>query len=114
MALAGPPLVTDDAGVLSKGGWEYTLAYEAETRDAGDDAVAPGLEVAYGFSDDFQGSVTIARAVVDEPGESSRSDFDAIGFEAKWQFYSNDDFSVAVAPSYSFPLTRLRTFCALS
>ena len=103
--MAGPPLATDDAGVLSQGGWEYTLAYEAETRDSGDSASAPSLEVAFGFSDDFQASVSIGRAEVDEPGESSRSDFDAIGFEAKWKFYAEDNVSVALAPSYSFPLT---------
>jgi len=102
---AGPPLATDDAGVLTKGGWEYTLAYVADKRDAGDSANAPSLEIAYGFSDEFQGSVFIGRVEIEEPGESSRSDFDAIGFEGKWQFYADDSFAVAFVPAYSFPLT---------
>ena len=106
---AGPPLVTDDPGVLGTGGWEYTLAVEGDKRDAGDGFVAPGLEVAYGFNDAMQGAVSIARAVVDEPGSSSRSDFDAIGFEFKWQLYSDDNVAVAVAPAYSFPLTSSST-----
>lgn len=101
--MAGPPLATDDAGVLSQGGWEYTLAYEAETRDSGDSASAPSLEVAYGFSDSFQASISVGRAVVDEPGVDSRSDFDAIGAEAKWQFYAKDNVAIALAPSYSLP-----------
>jgi len=107
--MAGPPLATDDAGVLSAGGWEYTLAYEAEQRDAGDSAAAPSLEVAYGYTDDFQASVSIARAIVDEPGSGSRSDFDALGFEAKWQFYAEGNTAVALVPSYSFPLTNSST-----
>lgn len=102
--VAGPPLVTDDPGVLEQGGWEFTLAVEGDRRDAGDGFVAPGLEVAYGFSDRMQGSVSIARAVVDEPGDNSRSDFDAIGFEFKAELYSNDSVAVSVAPAYSFPL----------
>ncbi len=106
---AGPPLVTDDPGVLATGGWEYILAVEGDKRDVGDSYIAPGLEVAYGFSDSMQGSVAIARTVVDEPGSSSRSDFDAIGFEFKWQLFSNDSVAVAVAPSYSFPFTSSST-----
>ncbi|NND53505.1 MAG: hypothetical protein HKN56_00855 [Gammaproteobacteria bacterium] len=108
-AIAGPPMATDDAGVLAQGGWEYTLAYEAEQRDSGDSASAPSLEVAYGFNDELQGSVSIARATVDEPGSGSRSDFDAIGFEGKWQFYAQDNLSLAAVPSYSLPLTSSST-----
>lgn len=107
--LAGPPLVTDDTGVLGQGGWEFTLAIEGDKRDAGDGFVAPGLGIAYGFFDTMQGSVSIARAVVDEPGSDSRSDFDALGFEVKWQLYSDDNIVVTVAPAYSFPLNSSST-----
>lgn len=108
-AFAGPPLATDDPGVLGQGGWEYTLAVEGDKRDAGDGFVAPGLEVAYGFTDAMQGSVSIARALVDEPGSSKRSDFDAVGFEFKWQLYSEDNVAVSIAPAYGFPLTSSST-----
>jgi len=106
---AGPPLATDDSGVLPTGGWEYTLAYESEQRDVGDTAIAPGLEIAYGFSDVLQGAVGIARVEIDEPGAGSRSDFDAIGFELKWQFYADEQISAALAPAYAFPLTSSST-----
>ena len=102
---AGPPLVTDDPGVLGQGGWEYTLAATADKRDAVDSYVAPGLEVAYGFTDSMQASVAVARTVVDEPGSSSRSDLDAVGVEFKWQVYASESVAFSVAPSYSFPLT---------
>ena len=104
--LAGPPLVTDDPGVLPKGGWEFTTAITgAESNDGSKGYTAPELEVAYGFSDAVQGSVAIARAVVDEPDGSSRSDFGPIGFELKWQLYRGEKTAVAVAPAYAFPMT---------
>jgi len=103
--VAGPPLVTDDPGVLAQGHWEYTFAFEGDKRDVGDGYVAPGLEGAYGFTDAMQGSVTVARTVIDEPGASSRSDFDAIGFEYKWQVYARDSIAISVAPAYALPLT---------
>jgi len=31
---AGPPLATDDPGVLNRGGWEFTFAVEGDKRDA--------------------------------------------------------------------------------
>jgi hypothetical protein len=67
------------------------------------------LEVAYGFSDTVQGAVVISRVVVDEAGESSRSDFGAIGFELKWQLYQGENIAVAVAPAYALPLTSSST-----
>jgi len=100
-----PPLVTDDSGVLGQGGWEYILGLEEDRRDAGDSYLLPRFEVAYGFTDAMQGAVTISRLVVDEPGASSRSDFDALGFEFKWQFHAGEKLSFATAPGYSFPLT---------
>lgn len=106
---AGQPLVSDDAGVLAKGGWEYQLWVEQDIRDAGDGWLAPAAEVAYGFSDRTQSSVSIARVVVDEPGADKRSDFDAIGFELKSQVYSGEQWSLAVAPAYAFPLTSSST-----
>lgn len=105
LVVAGPPLVTDDPGVLAQGRWEYTLAFEGDKRDAGDGYVAPGLGVAYGFTDSMQGAVGIARTVIDEPGSSRRSDFDAIGFEFKWQLYAQDSIAVSIAPAYALPLT---------
>jgi len=106
VAWAGPPLHTDDPGVLPQGGWEYRLAIVGEESNGGSEGYsAPELEVAYGFSDTVQGAVIIGRAVVDEPGESSKSDFDALGFELKWQFYQGEKTAVALAPAYSFPLT---------
>ena len=103
VALGGPPLVTDDTGVLDQGGWEFTLAAEADKRDVGDSFVAPGLEVAYGFGNTMQGSVSVGRAVIDDPDVSSKSDFDAITFEWKWLFYEGEKIAVAIAPSYALP-----------
>lgn len=108
-AVGGQPMVTDDAGVLGKGGWEYQLWVEQDIRDSGDTWLAPNLEIAYGFTDQLQGALAIARLVVDEPGADSRSDFDAIGFELKWQFYRGEQWSVAAAPAYAFPLTSSST-----
>lgn len=109
-AQAGPPMATDDPGVLPEGGWEYTLAIVGEETNGGSEGYsAPQLEVAYGFSDTVQGAVIIGRAVVDEPGESSKSDFDALGFELKYLLYQGEKTAVALAPAYSFPLTSSST-----
>ncbi len=107
---AGPPMETDDAGVLHQGSWEFMLSVAgAEINDGHEHYVAPELEVGYGFSDTIAGTVFIGRAVIDAPDESSKSDFDKLGFELKWQLYKGENMSVAVAPSYFFPLTSSST-----
>jgi len=104
MSVAGQPLVTDDAGVLDKGGWEFQLWVEQDKRDAGEALLAPAGEVAYGFTDRLQGAVSMARIEIDAPGLDSRSDLDALGLELKALLYAGEQWSLAFAPGYAFPL----------
>ena len=60
-AIAGPPLVTDDAGVLDPGGWEVIVSVAGESRPAADSVELPAVEVSYGFYENMQLTGVIPR-----------------------------------------------------
>ena len=43
-ALAGPPLVTDDTGIVPKGDWQFIVSVQGESRPSTDSAAAPAIE----------------------------------------------------------------------
>ena len=85
-SFAGPPLVTDDTGVLDPGGWEVIVAVAGSSRPSVDEGAVPGAEVSYGLYENMQVTGFVARQVLDEDGESSKSGWgqDTIGY--KWRF----------------------------
>jgi hypothetical protein len=101
---AGPPLVTDDTGIVDVGGWEFIVSVAGESRDEGDSYDAPAAEVSYGIADNMQVTAAISRQIDDPAGESSRSDFGYGGVQWKWRFYENNGFALAVGPGYQFPV----------
>ncbi len=103
-AFAGPPLNTGDTDILDPGSLEVIVSATADERDAGDSFELPGLEVAYGLSENTQAAIILSRAVIDEPGASSKSDFGPMGLEYAWRFYNDGNVTVATAPAYTFPV----------
>ena len=105
LANAAPPLVTDDAGVVELGGWEYILSATGESRPAVDSAELPALEVSYGIAESMQLTGVIARQVDEERASSSRSGWGNAEIAYKWRFYGDDENALAFAPAYSFPVS---------
>jgi hypothetical protein len=104
-ANAGPPLVTDDTGVLAPGGWEVIAWSAGQSRPATDSTEFPTVEVSYGFHQDMQLTAAMSRQVIEDRGERSKSGWGNAAVGYKWQFYNQNGNSVAVAPAYVFPLT---------
>jgi hypothetical protein len=104
-ALAGPPLATGDTDTLDPGHVEVIVAATGDKRDSGDSYELPRFEVSYGLTGNTQAGISFSRAVVDLPGESSKSDFGSMGLEYVWRWYNRDNVTIAVAPAYTFPPT---------
>jgi hypothetical protein len=104
-AIAEHPLVSDDTGVLDPGGWELTVGLSGESRPVTDSVELPGVEVSYGFYENMQLSGFVARQVIEDSGESSKSGWGEGGIGYKWRFYHKNGNALAFAPEYAFPLS---------
>ena len=103
-ALAGPPLATGDTDILDPGGLEIIIATTGDERDAGDSYELPGIEVSLGLTDNTQAGIAFSRAIVDPNDASSKSDFGALSIEYAWRFLNVENFTMAMAPAYEFPV----------
>ena len=106
-ALAGPPLVTDDTGIVPVGDWQFILSLQGESRPSTDSAAAPALEATYGFWEDMNLTAVIPRQYIEDRGEPSKTGFGNAQINYKWMFYDDDEgLTMAISPIYSFPLTK--------
>ena len=107
---AGPPLVTDDTGIVPLGEWQFIGSVQGESRPSVDSGALPGFEATYGFFEDMNLTGVVSRQYVKERGESSKTGWGQAQINFKWLFYDNDRDSsegvtLAISPIYSFPLT---------
>lgn len=103
--MAGPPLVTDDPGILEPGTWEIILAVSGEDRPAGRIIHAPALDVSLGISDNSQFSFLLPHMVV-KPGDDDRLAglaYASVGY--KWRFISSPAWEWAIASNYTLPVS---------
>jgi len=106
-AYAGPPLVTDDTGIVPLNDWQVILSVQGESRPVTDSALLPALEVTYGFYEDMNLTAVVPRQYVEDRGQPSKTGFGNAQLNYKWLFYDNEDgLTLAISPIYSFPLTR--------
>jgi hypothetical protein len=110
-AHAGPPLVTDDTGIVPLGEWQFIVSAQGESRPANDSGSLPAVEVTYGFFEDMNLTAVVPRQYNKERGEPSKTDFGNAQLNYKWLFYDSDlesseGLTLAISPIYSFPLTR--------
>ncbi len=108
---AGPPLVTDDTGIVPLNEWQFILSVQGESRPATDSGSLPAVELTYGFFKDMNLTGVIPRQYVEDRGEPSKTDFGNAQINYKWLFYDSDvndseGLTLAISPVYSFPLTK--------
>jgi len=108
---AGPPLVTDDTGIVPLNEWQFILSAQGESRPATESGALPAIEVTYGFFKDMNLTGVVPRQYVEDRGEPSKTDFGNAQINYKWLFYDNDvndseGLTLAISPIYSFPLTK--------
>jgi len=104
-SMAGPPLVTDDPGILDPGAWEVIAAIVGEDRAADKVIQAPLLDVSLGVSANTQLSFVLPRLVVDPEGAGTAKGlaFASVGY--KWRFASTDQWEWAIAANYTLPVS---------
>lgn len=100
--LAGPPLVTDDPGVVGRGSWEVITAFTAERLSSGERSHSAELDVSYGLTRRSQLSFALPHRRVGPAGEP-RSGFGSASAGYKWQFLANPRWQMAIAANYSTP-----------
>ena len=107
-ARASHPLLTDDTGVLGAGVWEFEVHGERARRDASEGS-SKSTEVlaklAYGLADtlDVEVELPYLRETIDGAVTSGRGD---AALAAKWRFYQEAGFSMAVKPGVLLPTGR--------
>lgn len=103
--VAGPPLVTDDPGILDPGNWEVIIAVTGEDHPAGNDIHAPLLDMSLGLTKNTQMSFVLPHVVV-KPTENPRKTglgYAEAGF--KWRIMSASKWELAIASNYVFPVS---------
>ncbi len=103
-ATAGPPLTTDDPGILDPGRMEVILATTLEKTRTGDTWELPVLDVSLGLTRHVQVSAVVPRLVTDPDDAARKSDFGAGQVGIKWRFLERDRLALAVAPLYEFDI----------
>jgi len=93
---AGPPMITNDPFVPNVGQFEINLASEAEFREH-TRINTPIIDVNYGLFEKVQLTFSSAYSFTHE-----NDDINGLEIELKWNFYTNEIFSIALDPVYVF------------
>jgi hypothetical protein len=106
-AWAGPPLATEDPGILEQGQWEIIAATTATGTGSGNFYQMPILDVSLGVIEDYL-QITVAYPYVFAEHDSANSDshFGNLELGAKVRFWNRENLQIAFAPVYSFGITR--------
>ncbi|MEP5766474.1 MAG: transporter [Halieaceae bacterium] len=106
-ALAGPPLATEDPGILGAGEWEVIAATSASSSGNVDTYQVPMLDISLGIIEDkLQIAAAYPYVYIDSDDGSSDSEFGNLEIGAKWRFWNEGKLQLALAPVYSFGVTR--------
>lgn len=102
-------MVTDDTGTAAHATWEIILYAEGESRDAGESAQAPALDMAFGVSETVEVGFVLPRQRAKNSGENSIKSWGEASLGLKWRFFDREDRAFAIAPTFSMPLTERST-----
>jgi hypothetical protein len=106
-ALAGPPLATDDPGILDPGQWEVIAATSVSAFGSGDIYELPIIDVSVGVIEDHLQLTAAYRYVTADPDDGgSRANFGNPEFGLTWRFWHTDRVQVALAPLLAFGISR--------
>ena len=94
VALAGPPMLTDDPFVPNVG--QFEVNFSAAMQESDHRVItAPIVDLNYGVMENVELTAAMGYIVSDE-----RNDWDALELAFKWMFYGGDFFSIALSPKY--------------
>lgn len=106
---AAHPLITEDTGTQGAGGFQLELTYDDNydhTRETKTRSTVAASVLSYGVTDNIDIALGLAR-IRNEAIESSVANVESGKGDsqlfAKWRFHENENLSLAVKPSVSFP-----------
>ncbi len=104
---AGPPLSIEDPGILEQGQWEIITAATATSIGAGKVYQFPVADVSLGVVEDkVQISAVYPYVFAQLDDQDKDSDFGNLELGVKFKVWDSASWQVAVAPAYSFGITR--------
>jgi hypothetical protein len=107
-AWAGPPLATEDPGILQQGQWEVIASTTATGTGSGSFYQMPALDVSLGVLEDYlQISAAYPYVFADPDSTDSDSDFGNLELGVKFRFWNSETLQIAFAPTYSLGITRI-------
>ena len=104
-SVAGPPLVTDDPGILDPGMWEVIIAVAGEDRSAGKYIHAPLLDISLGLTSNTQLSLMLPYMVIKPEGGARNTGLTYASVGYKWRMSSTPKWEWAIASNYTFPVS---------
>ena len=104
-SMAGPPLVTDDPGILDPGSWEIIIAITGEDRPSGIVTHAPLVDISLGLSTNTQISFYLPHHVTKPKNNTSQKGLGFASMGYKWRVLSTDNWEWAIASNYTFPVS---------
>jgi hypothetical protein len=104
-SVAGPPLVTDDPGILDPGAWEVINAVAGEDRSAGNYIHTPLLDISLGLTSNTQLSVLLPYTIDKPEGGSSNTGLTYASLAYKWRISSTPKWEWALAANYTLPVS---------
>lgn len=108
-AIAGSPMVTDDAGTAAPSMLEIIAYVSHEDRRTGESTEGPALDLAYGINETVEVSLVIPRQRVQDAGEPSITGWGQAAIGVKWRFFDSSNRTLAIAPSFEAPLSSSST-----
>ncbi len=103
--VAGPPLVTDDPGILEPGMWEVIIAVAGEDGSVEKILQAPVIDVSLGLSRNTQLSFVLPYTVVKSEEIDRQKGLDHASVGYKWRIGSSPAWEWAIAANYTLPVT---------
>ncbi len=101
-ALAGPPLTTEDPGILDPGQLELIVAATVSATDSGKTQELPVFDLSLGIHQALQLSAALPYVRSDPDAGPADSDFGNLQLGLKWRFLDTDRAQLAFAPLYAF------------
>lgn len=104
LAVAGPPLLTDDPETPGPNHWEINLAYTSEWDEHEWLLETPLVDANYGVGDNIQLKYQVPYEVLIQNGQQAQSDFGPSLVGVKWRFLDQDKqwLDVSTYPQFGF------------
>ncbi len=110
-------MVLQDTETVEQGDWEAVFSCSGENRDSNRTGDCPAAEVTTGISSNLEAGFLIpwqtsdGEAVIPSPDSAREEDkergFGNLELAAKWRLKEHGRFEAAIAPTLSFPLTKV-------